>query len=168
MSDYIRYQLNNSDDCYFLTIVTKRRKHHFSSIDAKRNVWRAWNNFSKKSNGELLAYVILPDHIHVVIRQGELSFSRWVETTKRQLNYFLKPELKTLWQPHFWEHRIRDENDMIHAVEYVHYNPVKHGFSLSPFEYKASSFRSFVEKGLYPEDWSDSRDDEELDNHFKE
>ena len=45
----------------------------------------------------------------------------------------LKKNEKTIWQRRFWEHFIRDEQDFKHHVEYIRYNPVKHGIVKAPF-----------------------------------
>lgn len=52
-----------------------------------------------------------------------------------------------------WEHQIRDEHDFNRHVEYIHYNPVKHGLVNTPVEWKYSSFHAFVRNGIYPADW---------------
>jgi putative transposase len=48
---------------------------------------------------------------------------------------------------------LRDENDFERHVEYIHYNPVKHGYAASPMEWQHSSFRRFVEMGIYEASW---------------
>ena len=57
------------------------------------------------------------------------------------------------WQPRFWEHAIRDETDLRCHFDYIHWNPVKHGYARHPGEWPHSSFRSYVEAGWYPEEW---------------
>jgi len=161
MSHYIRIQFNNPDDCYFLTIVTKYRLPVFISDEIKRTVKKEWYHCAEEAEGDILAYVILPDHIHTIVRQGNKSFSKWLAVFKRRINYILKPKDGTIWQPRFWEHRIKNEKDMIHAVEYIHYNPVKHRYVNNPNDYQHSSFNDFVNRGLYEKDWSSS--DEKYD-----
>jgi putative transposase len=58
-----------------------------------------------------------------------------------------------VWQRRFWEHTIRDGADWVAHVNYLHYNPVKHGLARCPHEWEYSSFRRFVEKGMYGKDW---------------
>jgi REP-associated tyrosine transposase len=48
---------------------------------------------------------------------------------------------------------IRDETDFQRHVDYIHYNPVKHGLASSPIDWPYSSFRRYVEAGTYPPDW---------------
>jgi putative transposase len=60
---------------------------------------------------------------------------------------------KAVWQRRFWEHQIRDETDYQHHVDYIHYNPVKHDLARSPVDWEYSSFRRFVQAGLYTADW---------------
>ena len=58
-----------------------------------------------------------------------------------------------MWQRRFWEHLIRDDRDYANHVDYIHYNPVKHGLVESPADWPHSSFHRFVEAGLLPSDW---------------
>jgi len=59
-----------------------------------------------------------------------------------------------LWQRRFWEHRIRDERDFEAHVNYVHYNPVKHGYVKEVKDWPYSSFYAFVKRGILPLNWS--------------
>jgi len=58
-----------------------------------------------------------------------------------------------IWQRRFWEHAIRDGEDYSAHMDYVHFNPVKHGLVTSPADWSCSTFRSCAERGLYPLDW---------------
>jgi hypothetical protein len=60
------------------------------------------------------------------------------------------------WQRRFWEHLIRDEQDFNHHVDYIHYNPVKHGLVLFPKDWQYSSFDRYVQRGVYDFDWGSS------------
>ena len=61
---------------------------------------------------------------------------------------------KGIWQRRFWEHQIRDETDFERHVDYVHYNPVKHGLVGRVADWPHSSFHAYVAKGLLPADWA--------------
>src|SRR5262247_2435508 len=60
----------------------------------------------------------------------------------------------SLWQRRFWEHTIRDEEDFARHVDYVHFNPVKHGLVGRVRDWPYSSFHRYVRSGLLPEDWA--------------
>ena len=62
-----------------------------------------------------------------------------------------------LWQRRFWEHRMRDENDLVRHIDYIHYNPVKHGLVNSPGAWPYSSFHRYVQQGDYDADWGAGR-----------
>ena len=59
-----------------------------------------------------------------------------------------------LWQRRFWEHTIRDEDDFARHVDYIHFNPVKHGLVSRVRDWPYSSFHLYVRRGLLPEDWA--------------
>lgn len=93
------------------------------------------------------AIVILPDHLHAILTlpDGDLDFSNRWRLIKNYFSHqcaleyhgeFSKSRAKkkelTIWQRRFWEHCIRDEIDFVHHVDYIHYNPVKHGLVSAP------------------------------------
>jgi len=54
------------------------------------------------------------------------------------------------------EHAIRDDDDFARHVDYIHLNPVKHGYVEHPAQWLHSSFQRWVRSGLYPADWAAS------------
>ena len=58
-----------------------------------------------------------------------------------------------IWQPYFWEHLIRDAQDFENHMNYVHYNPVKHGLVKRVIDWQHSTFHRFVKEGIYTENW---------------
>jgi putative transposase len=74
-------------------------------------------------------------------REGERSQSR-----KRQRE-------RAIWQRRFWEHTIVDEEDFERHFDYIHYNPVKHGYVKSPIDWPYSSFHRWVKRGVYEATW---------------
>jgi len=116
------------------------------------------------------AWVILPDHMHVVwtLPEGDSDYStRWAILKKdltKDLRCLADADAAsttsrvrhrdgTVWQRRFWEHLIRDDDDLARHVDYVHYNPVKHGYVRQAIDWPFSSFHRFVERGWLPADW---------------
>jgi putative transposase len=58
-----------------------------------------------------------------------------------------------LWQRRFWEHVIRDDGDFARHVDYIHYNPVKHGLVADPFDWQWSSIHAFERRGGVGRGW---------------
>jgi putative transposase len=71
-----------------------------------------------------------------------------------------------IWQRRYWEHTIRDEDDLARHVDYVHINPMKHGLVKRVRDWPYSSFHQMVRLGIYPEDWAG--DAAELSGDFGE
>ena len=65
---------------------------------------------------------------------------------------------KGIWQRRYWEHTIRDENDLYHCLDYIHYNTVKHGYVNAVKDWKYSSFEKFVKLGCYELNWGNYND----------
>jgi putative transposase len=114
------------------------------------------------------AIVILPDHLHTIwnLPEGDSDFStRWrliKGAFSRQYHGYRAKDLPEsmlrknesgIWQRRFWEHSIRNQEDFNRHCDYIHYNPVKHGLVKSPIEWQNSSFKDFVDRGIYPSDW---------------
>ena len=68
----------------------------------------------------------------------------------------------TLWQRRFWEHQIRDKSDYNNHIDYIHYNPVKHGWVTNVKDWPYSTFHRYVRQGVYPQNWGIS-----INNHIK-
>ncbi|MBZ0254958.1 transposase [bacterium] len=170
MSNYRRLYAPNS--MFFFTLVTyKRRKIFTSNLSndlLKDCIKKVKNNWPF----EIIAFVLLPDHLHAIWKMPEndedysmrwrlikSNFTRnYYKQSKGKLNVNSCRNLKgerCIWQRRFWEHRIRDEDDFTSHIDYIHYNPVKHGYVDAPRNWKYSSFKHFVKREWYPENWSE-------------
>ncbi|WP_459873021.1 REP-associated tyrosine transposase, partial [Endothiovibrio diazotrophicus] len=67
---------------------------------------------------------------------------------------------KGIWQRRYWEHRIRDERDWRNHMDYIHWNPVKHGLVRCVRDWPYSSFHRLVERGWYDATWGEKIADE--------
>ncbi|MEX1080934.1 MAG: transposase [Halofilum sp. (in: g-proteobacteria)] len=117
------------------------------------------------------AIVILPDHLHAIwtLPPHASDFSgRWRGIKSRFVRSLSQSGLHIprndrgevlVWQRRFWEHTIRDEGDYERHVDYIHYNPVKHGVAECAVGWAYSSFHRFVERGDIGADWAGPVDD---------
>lgn len=112
------------------------------------------------------AWVVLPDHIHCIWtlppndadfstrwRLIKSGFSRGIPKTEYRSKVRMALGERGIWQRHYWEHCIRDELDYQRHVDYVHVNPLKHGYVRRVSEWPYSSFHRYVAQGIYPENW---------------
>ncbi len=58
-----------------------------------------------------------------------------------------------IWQRRNWEHQIRDETDLAHHVDYIHYNPVKHGLVARPVDSPHSTLHGYIDRKMVSNDW---------------
>ncbi len=153
---------------FFFTLVTERRRPILASADAVSVLRNAMRNVRAKRPFTIEAMVVLPDHLHAIwtLPVGDADFAtRWrliktwftkhCDTRLRDRVDAVRGRKReqAIWQHRYWEHQLRDENDFTQHVEYIHYNPVKHGLARSPSDWPYSSFRRFVDAGVYPADW---------------
>jgi putative transposase len=151
---------------YFFTVALADRRSDMlvTQIDLLRQSYR---NIVSQYPFETVAICILPDHLHAIwtLPMGDADFStRWQliksgfsrhlpASDGRSASKALKRE-KGIWQRRFWEHQICDDDDMQNHVEYIHYNPVKHGLVSQVRDWQYSSFHRYVSHGTYPADWA--------------
>ena len=158
---------------YFFTLVTEKRRPLFATKDAVDVLHLAFQTVHSKRPFTMDAMVVLPDHLHCIWTQpptdGDFA-TRW-RLIKTWFTKHCDPALHTtpnparaakreqaLWQHRYWEHALRDEADFARHVEYIHFNPVKHGLAKSAIEWPHSSFHRYVEAGLCPADWGQTTD----------
>ena len=144
MPNYIRNMVYRGT--YFLTIVTKDRLNLFLDYANAKTLYNAIKRVQYRKPFEILAYCILPDHWHILIRLPEYdnAFSQKIREIKRLTTYALRESMENpnlvVWQDRFWEHTVRDENDLTICFNYIHYNPVHHQLVDLPEQWKWSSY----------------------------
>ena len=153
---------------FFFTVVTEKRRPLLASAQAVAVLREAFRTVRASRPFTMDAAVVLPDHLHCIWTlppdDGDFA-TRW-RLVKSWFTRRCDPALRAmpdraraaraeqaLWQHRYWEHLLRDEADFNRHVEYIHYNPVKHGYAKTPLDWPHSSFRRYVEVGVYPADW---------------
>jgi len=149
---------------YFFTVTLRDRKADFlvRHIPLLREAFRSVRG---QQPFMIDAIVILPDHLHCIwtLPPGDANYSNRWRRIKAQYSRELADTDATIrqnekgeydvWQRRFWEHTVRDERDFQAHVDYIHYNPVKHGLVERVREWPYSSFHRFVRQGWLGVDW---------------
>jgi putative transposase len=148
---------------FFFTVVLENRRSSLL-VDKIASLRLAFRVARGERPFKIDAIVILPDHLHVVMMpEDDSNFSgRWrriKSVFSRQVVAEGVPAKRNrrgkyaLWQRRFWEHTVRDEKDFARHIDYIHYNPVKHGLVSRVSDWPHSSFHRYVRSGWLPEDW---------------
>ncbi len=105
----------------------------------------------------MLGYVFLPDHFHLLIQVTGGNFSEIIHSLKPNFTKAYKSMLgltsadsMQFWQKRFWDHVIRNDRDFENHLHYIHLNPVKHGYVTDPRSWKYSGYIKWEKRGLYP------------------
>jgi len=115
--------------------------------------------------------VVLPEHLHCIWSLGEADANyslRWKFIKEGFTKKYLveggrennrsdskrRRGERAVWQRRFWEHTVRNEDELGRLCDYIHYNPVKHGHVKCPHQWPHSSFHRFVRQDLYPSNWA--------------
>lgn len=150
----------------FLTVVTNNRSPILvENIELLRT---AFSNTNKNYNFEIFGTVILPDHFHIIIRPEDISkYPKIISSIKyyfsRNLNVVGQvcptyDRSKGIWQRRYHEHTIRDDDDLYKHLDYIHFNPVKHGLVQNVKDWEFSSFNKFVKMNNYDMNWGSQQD----------
>ena len=152
---------------FFFTVVSYRREKIFTTAENIDVLRQGIRQVMQRHPFTIDAFVVLPEHLHCIwtMPQDDHDFSkRWrliksyfsrhcTHGHKEQNETRIRKKEQTIWQRRFWEHFIRDEKDFISHVEYIHYNPVRHGFVQAPKDWKYSSFHRYTDNGVYDREW---------------
>jgi putative transposase len=169
MSHYRRADI--SGGTYFFTVVTYRRQPILCDEAVRQALRTAITTVRRNQPFTVNAWVLLPDHLHCIwtLPEGDNDFSgRWARiksSVSRSLGKAYhraewlssskcKHREATLWQRRFWEHLIRDEQDLQRHMDYLHYNPVKHGLVSHVSDWPYSTFHRLAAEEIYPADWA--------------
>jgi putative transposase len=163
MSRYRRAKI--AGGTFFFTVVLEDRAGDLLTrhVDRLRNMYAS---VAHRYPFRTIAICVLPDHLHAVwaLPDGDVNFAlRWnlikggfsrglrVEGSPAQSK--TRKRERGIWQRRYWEHAIRDEIDLARHVDYIHFNPVKHGYVSRVGDWPFSSFHRYVERGDLPHDW---------------
>jgi len=167
MSNYMRNFVPGGT--YFFTVVTAGRAPIFAEESARQVLGSVSRECLRRQPLQVLATVLLPDHFHCLwaLPPGDSTYSerlRWIkrEFTRQwlatggleQRRTVSEQRRRGVWQRRFREHTIRDETDLENHFDYIHYNPVKHGYVNRPSDWPWSTFYRWVRAGHYSVDWA--------------
>lgn len=155
---------------FFFTLVTYNRRPILTNPLSRRLLHQSWLAEVRSRPFNLEAICLMPDHMHFILRlpEHDSDYSIRISGIKaRFTKSFLENKGKysgigvskrgkgerTVWQHRFWEHMIRDEDDFRRHVDYIHYNPFKHGLVSNVVDWPWSSFHRYVREGNYTSDW---------------
>jgi putative transposase len=122
----------------------------------------------------LLAYAVLPDHFHWLMRvdDAEGNFSRVLHSVKRNFTWNYKKAHGIAgslhaWQDRFWDHVVRSPLDLHRHFDYIHWNPVKRGYVQRPEDWPHSTYRHWLDMGYYDVAWKNVDVDALMDVEFE-
>lgn len=162
----MRYRRANVEGgTYFFTmnLAERHRRLLLDHVDILRS---AVKTVKQRHPFHIDAFVVLPDHLHAIwtLPGHDADFStRWMLIKAGFSRHIAKDEHRNasriskgergIWQRRYWEHLIRDEGDFERHVDYIHYNPVKHGYVNRAAEWPYSSIHRYIKTGIIASDW---------------
>lgn len=131
-----------------------------------------------KYDFEIIAISVLKEHCHMIISASNLNdIPQIIRTIKFNFSINVSEKFicqnlsdsaikrgeKGIWQRRYYDHIIRNEEDLYKHIDYIHYNPLKH-YNIAPKDWKFSSFNKFVQNGFYEQDWCNFEDKYKISN----
>lgn len=169
MTEYRRAHVPGAS--WFFTVNLAQRRGNNLLVEHVASLRCAFDAVRKTRPFRIDAVVVLPDHLHCIMAlpEGDADFStRWslikanfsraIERWERISASRQKRRERGIWQRRFWEHMIRDQDDFNRHADYIHWNPVKHGYVSRVADWPHSSFHDYVRRGVYPADWGGAGD----------
>jgi len=173
MPRYIRAYVPGGTFFFTVALLERRRSLLTEHIEELRV---AFVNARRRRPFTIDAIVVLPDHLHCIwtLPPGDSDFStRWhdikarfsarIPRGERRSARRVKKGERAVWQRRFWEHLIRSDLDFERHVDYIHFNPVKHGHVSRASDWPHSSFHRYVRRGILPLDWAAGDDIRDLE-----
>jgi putative transposase len=167
MTDYRRIYMPNAT--WFFTVNLAERQNNHLLVERIDSLRTAFRYVKERRPFQMNAVVIMPDHLHCMwtLPPGDADFStRWnllkghfsrvITKGERISQSRSKRRERGLWQRRFWVHLITDQHDFNQHVDYIHWNPVKHGWVPRVVDWPHSSFHQFVRQGFYTTAWGHS------------
>ena len=161
----VHYRRNFARGATFFFTVALADRRAATLVDHAFTLREAFRVTRRERPFAIDAIVVLPEHLHAIMTlpADDADFSgRWRGIKARFTREVVRSGMAisrdrrgeyTLWQRRFWEHTVRDENDLARHVDYIHFNPVKHGLVSRARDWPHSSFHRYVRSGVLPEDW---------------
>jgi putative transposase len=164
MANYRRNFLAGGSYFFTVNLADRRRAVLTDHVDLLRAAFR---RVRAQYPFTIEAAVILPDHLHAIwtLPDGDTDFpTRWrliksgfshalPRGERISASHAAKGE-RGIWQRRYWEHTLRDEDDFVRHLDYIHFNPMKHGHAVHVRDWPYSSFHRWVRLGAYPVDWA--------------
>jgi len=151
---------------YFFTVNLQNRKSNLLTENA-HHLRNAFRHIQRQHPFCIDGIAILPDHFHMVITlpAGDANFSQRLNLIKGYFSMqipLIEPisqarknkRERGIWQRRFWEHLIRNDADFEHHINYIHNNPVKHGYVKRASDWQYSSIHRYIQKNILSKDWA--------------
>lgn len=164
MPRYRREHVPGGTFFFTVNLLERRRRLLVDHVDDLRVSFRAARDAQPF---EVIAIMALPEHLHCLWRLPEgdgdnagrwarikSGFCRRLPPVEYRSDVRIARRERGIWQRRFWEHPLRDETDLRRHIDYIHFNPVKHGYVAAVRDWPYSSFHRYARLRTLPPDWA--------------
>jgi len=134
-------RIHNKGHDHFLTISCFRHRPILGTPQSRDTFLQILNQTSHRYKFDILGYVIMPDHIHLLLTEPELKpLSTAIQVLKQTFSRtHSEPEV---WEPRYYDFNIYTQAKLQEKLNYIHLNPVRRGLVLDPANWPWSSYQS--------------------------
>jgi putative transposase len=168
MPEYRRNRLPGATYFFTVNLLDRHSDLLVANIEPLRETVR---QVRSRRPFHINASVVLPDHMHALwtLPEGDsdfpgrwraikIAFSKSLPIIEKRSAMMSRRGERGVWQRRYWEHTVRDDRDYAAHMDYIHFNPVKHGLVAKPGDWPFSTFHHAASAGLYPVEWANDTD----------
>jgi putative transposase len=138
-------RFHESKDPHFITFSCYRRTPLLNPPNAK-NIFESSLERVRRAYGlRVFAYVVMPEHVHLLLSEPQVdTLSYAIKSLKQGVSRHLIGNAKHFWQKRYYDLNVRDYDQFVEKLRYIHRNPVKRGLCAAPEDWPWSSFLHYA------------------------
>jgi putative transposase len=139
-------RFQQSRQSHFVTYSCDQRRPLLGSEVACVTFERALERVRRRFDLRVYAYVIMPEHVHVLLSEPERgTLAEALKSLKQGVaRRLVGRDAEHFWLKRYYDRNVRDAQEFTEKLRYIHRNPVKRGLCARPDDWPWSSFRQYA------------------------
>jgi putative transposase len=136
---------HHEGDDHFITFSCYRREPYFNTPSSRETFLDSLEQTRKRYNFEVLGYVVMPEHVHLLVSEPEdhqkIPLSKALQSLKLSVSKRLTQ--RPFWQTRYYDFNVFTHNKRVEKLKYMHRNPVARGLVANPEDWPWSTHRHY-------------------------
>ena len=136
---------HQSGQAHFITFCCYHRRSGFQSATAKRTFELGLERVRRSYGLSIYGYVVMPEHVHLLLSEPQHeTLAHALKSLKQGVARRLLEGDQHFWQKRYYDFNIRNRQQFVEKLRYIHRNPVKRGLCETPEDWEWSTFRHYA------------------------